>query len=154
MSPPIVAPRVRGCPRHLRLSSTKLHPTTSSSFVEEPTPRAHRQCRRRSPPTGGAREILFQTGRRRHHSTPSPETGPEGRRRRARRRPPPAAATPEAVTVASNAGPIRRSRTRRLPPSEGAVRASPPSPAGAMEVAGEEGSRPHGLLPERTRSRF
>ena len=34
------------------------------------------------------------------------------------------------------------------------ARASPPSPAGAMEVAGEEGSRPHGLLPERTPSSF
>jgi len=35
------------------IAKTKLDKAmTSSSFVEEPTPRAHQQCRRRSPPTG------------------------------------------------------------------------------------------------------
>ena len=35
---------------------------TSSSFVEEPAPRAHRQCRRRSPPTGWSSGDLIPKG--------------------------------------------------------------------------------------------
>ena len=35
---------------------------TSSSFVERPTPRAHRQCRRRSPPTGWSSRDLIPNG--------------------------------------------------------------------------------------------
>ena len=108
---PIVAPRVRGCLRQQRLSSTKLQPTTSSSFIEEPTPRTHRQCRRRSPPTGWSSRDLIPKG-----PPPPPLDTVTGNRTRGPSPPrttptTPAAAAPEAVTVASNAGPICRSRT-------------------------------------------
>ncbi|XP_039803877.1 uncharacterized protein LOC120667975 [Panicum virgatum] len=132
---------------------------TSSSFVEEPAPRAHRQCRRRSPPTGWSSGDLIPKG-----TPPPPLDAITGNRTRG---PSP---DPRAVAAAHDADhPLQllhprpsptprtpapsRSRTRRLPPVCRSRESRPPSPAGAMEVAGEEGIRPHGLLPERTPSR-
>ena len=127
---------------------------TSSSFVEEPAPRAHRQCRRRSPPTGWSSGDLIPKG-----TPPPPLDAVTGNRTRGPSPPRTTPTTPRSCCTRGHHCRLqRRPHPQKPHPTPTTLRRSreskPPSPAGAMEVAGEEGSRPHGLLPERTLSSF
>jgi len=124
-SPSIVAPRVKECMRQQKTEldkattndelflRTRTNSTSSSTVSKEITIDRVELGRSYS-----KRDAATTT--RRRHRKPDPRAIAA-----AHDADHPAAAAPEAVTVASNAGPIRRSRIRRLPPSAGAARASP-----------------------------
>jgi len=107
---------------------------TSSSFVEEPAPRAHRQCRRRSPPTGWSSGDLIPKG-----TPPPPLDAVTGNRTRG---PSPPCTTPTTPRSCRSRGRHHRLQRRPHPQKPHPREPAPPHPQAPWRSPARRGAVP------------